>query len=635
MYLPILSATLAIVAVQLSSAAVIRQNDLAPSNPSASHQRVSTDGNSSPLLLHAMSTARPEVEQTHTVSNSDKTVLTAGDSEIMNQIDQSFTSKTSPSANEVIDEVNQTYGFKHADERAVTQVNQVHDYAQGQGQGGVNDVYVKDETETVFAVDNPQGEREMVGTSKSNTGEQISNPDGVDHTFFVAEDHGLHQVENKDGLEVNGKSETDLVYMAGTPDDVESFYQLNNIDQHNLVRDEQGVEKDTKQSSLTGFGYTDKVTETLALDGTQNTIRINNNGVQASVGVDKTNGLYNSIDDKGNKDVLLIDDTAHNINLKDGDIGVSLSTKDMNDIFGFKDQDGTVGAYEGNGTDHSLTITDGLLTANFDLNNADELFGTSTPDGIDDVHKINQAGKSVMLDDGERGVAVGVNEIDAVHGLFDNGDVQATYQSNQVDKVLAVAEGSSGSSLQTSEMNGVLQVKDDEGKMQVISTGGQMVSQAVVIGDDQLDGNYEAGQVEELFWMGSVEAPDVDNYHMSETSLAPDTTRLSTSRPEENYQMSESPLVLEMTGLSTPREEHQTPDVIIIQQGVTLNQDDHKYRGSDAHAETATSALNSFHRLVNKFDQLYEVGDLGRIGSIFGGGRKSKVDVQVTINMEI
>ncbi|XP_063977149.1 uncharacterized protein LOC135162503 [Diachasmimorpha longicaudata] len=633
MYLPILTTTLAVISVQLSAAAVLPQNEKSTSNPLTSHQDVKPDVKDSPLLIHAMSTPRPDVEQTHTVSNTDKSVITTGDSEILNQIDRSFTSKTSPSADEVIDEVNQTYGVKHGGEEAVTQVNEVHDYAQGQDPSGVNDVYAREETDTVFAVGNSKGEMEMIGKSNSNTGEQISTPDGVDHTFIVADDRALHQVENKERLEVNGQSETDMVYMAATSDDVESFYQLNNIGQHNLVRNNQGVEKETEESSLTGFGYADEVTEALALDDTQKTMSISNKDVQASVGVGRTNGRYDSTDSSGNKDILLIDDTAHNINVKDGDLGVSLNTNDMNNIYGFKDQDGNVEGYQGNGRDHSLTVTDGVMTANFDLNNVDELFGTSTADGIDEVHKINQAGKSVVIDDGERGVAMGVNKIDEVHGVFDNGDVKASYQGNQVDKVLAVAEGSSGSSLQTSEMSGVLQVMDDEGKMQVISTGGQMVGQAIVVGDDPVDGNYMAGKMDEVMWIDSVEAPDVDNYQLSKSSPAPDMTHLSTARPED-YQRSESPLDVGIAGLSTPGPQDETPDVIVIQQGVTLTQDN-KYTSSDTSAGAVTSAFNGFHRLVDKFDRLYQIGDVGRIGGIFGGGRKSKIDVQITIDMDI
>ncbi|XP_011312848.1 uncharacterized protein [Fopius arisanus] len=601
----ILHAILAVGLVEASSGAAIHQVGSSSEKPPISPP----PGRSSPLL-NGLSTLRPELVQTRTLSDTDKTVLSSGVSEILSQIDRTSTLRASPSVNEVIDEVDHTYAIKQPDERLVTQVNMVHDYAQGR-ENGVDDVFVKDDTNRVIAMDNSRGEKKMVSSGKSNAVEAISQPGGVEQTFRVSQEDDFQQIEDHNGLEVTGNTRTDRIYLEENSDEVTSFYSLNTTDNrqmHNLVRNGNNIEEDTSKSNATGLSYTDEGAAVFSVDGTEKNLRVSNKGVQALIGVDKSKGVYNSVDNNGNKDLILIDETAHNIDVEDGVIGMSLNTNDMNNVFGFKDEDGTVGAYEENGTDHSLTITDGSLSANVDLNNVDELFGISTPDGVADVHQISQAGELIIVDDGERGVALGAKKITEAQGLFDNGDLITSFQGNQIDRALSIAEGSFDGTLQTSQTNGVYQMTRDDGQVEVMETEEQMIDQTIVIDDDR--GTHEAREADELVWETSAERPDETNYQQSERS--PVINGFSTSRPEPSPS---SPDISVIRGISKIQSESRRGD----------------YRGTEA----PRSTYNAFRDLVTRFDQLYQAGDIEKIGNIFGGRKKNKIDVQITINMEI
>lgn len=199
MYLPLLCAILAVSPLSVLSASVIFLHE-AP-NPANDPD-------------FKRSSSLPDVEETHTVSNSDRTVVSSGRNSVLSQIDQTATSKTSPSANEAISEVDQTYLAQQDDERALTKVNRIQGYTQDQDPNGVNDVVLKDEINTVYAMD-AAGAKEMFGTSQSKILQQVSDPNGLNETYSTVEGHDIHQVQRQDSFESTGNSDTEVTYLAG------------------------------------------------------------------------------------------------------------------------------------------------------------------------------------------------------------------------------------------------------------------------------------------------------------------------------------------------------------------------------------------------------------------------------------
>lgn len=161
-----------------------------------------------------------------------------------------------------------------------------------------------------------------------------------------------------------------------------------------------------------------------------------------------------------------------------------------------------------------------------------------------------------------------------------------------------------------------------------------MVQQTVVSVDDQFGG---ADEVDDVLMLSTETPLNVEEYQTSESPLMVKMDGLSTPKAETNeeHHMSEN-LILKFFGLgSKPEYQTSEADVVIIKDGaITVTEGGNSYEVSEDRKEAGTSGLSYLADLVNKFDYLYQIGDFGRIGSVFGG-KKSKIDVQITINMDI
>uniref|UniRef100_A0A6V7M798 Uncharacterized protein n=1 Tax=Bracon brevicornis TaxID=1563983 RepID=A0A6V7M798_9HYME len=570
----------------------------------------------------------------HTEATEDKTLDSNSFGTTLEEFSQRSTSRISDMSAEVTDEASRTIAEERVDGFAdVVHANGLRTQYAVKSPEGVSDSYVKEELNGVYGFDEPNGDSHMFGVTENKEMESVSNPYGLDEVIILNEDSDFQASDTSGGIKSTGNTDTDFTYAAGKGDDVETLYLINQRENIQKASDQNGLFQSNIKTDIVGIGYADEVSETMDFSQNEQTTSLNQDGIEASVGVTKKIGQYDAMDWDGNEEMLVSGATNHNVEVKDGDLAVALNKNNAIDVQAAKDEDGYTSVYQGDRGDHTLRISDGDLTAVLGKDGSKMIFGFYNADGSHDLYQITEAGKTSLVADKDNGVMSSKTQVDWLDGNIDAvGAVKDVHSSNQVDNTLIVANDQGGQGVKASTIDEVFEVSDSQGNVGIIKAGGSSLTKVLVRPDPYDDyhvARIESPQIAEAGYTSvpeTIQPPKMDETDRVFVDKVEDTlTPPSEARVAQNRPTTELSHEYALKSLGNKFEGPSAGMVIVNRGVVNINQ--------KTYTEPEKTQPTIFGELITQLENLYNRKDLKNLGSLFGGG--PKVDVKIKLDMGI